>query len=395
MSSGVQQSRGGTFELVHHYVGGDGEAALRAMMDGFADRHSSISVRETHYDNMRLQVKSRILGEDPPDVWTGWPGGEMAGYAEVDAVKDITDLWEASDMAANFRSVAADVAQVDGRYHAVPVTIHRANDMYLHTETVESIGFDPARASDPTELVEMLETIADDHDGPALLLPMADPFTVLQLWEITLLGLSDHATFEAMTTGNASRHRDVIVSALEHIQRFAALSSEDSLYDGMTDANEQFIDGAAPVYPQGDWAAGVFDETPDFEFQSEWDRVAFPGTENMFAVVMDSFIPSSESDSDALETFLEYVGSCDGQERFSRKKGSLPARKDASIDGFTDFGKSQHQQLDRSTEQPQTITHGLSMSSAQLVDLKAAIAGFIDEWDAQATADEMIGVFDR
>lgn len=394
MSGGVQQSRADSLELVHHYVGGDGAAALDAMMDGFAQRHGSITVRETHYDNMRLQVKSRILGEDAPDLWTGWPGGEMEGYAEVNVVKDITDLWEGTDMAANYRPVAADAAQIDGVYHAVPITVHRINDLYLHRETVEATGIDPERASNPTELVEQLEAI-DGHDGPAILLPMADPFTVLQLWEVTLLGLADHRTFEEITDGNAARHRDTIRRTLEHITRFAGVASDDAIYHSLTDANEQFRDGAAPLYPQGDWAAGVFDETDGFDFEQEWDRIPFPGTENMYCVVIDAVIPSVDAEGEAVEAFLRYAGSADAQERFSRNKGSLPARKDASMDGFTDFGRSQNEQFDRATEHPQTITHGLSVTSGKLVDLKSAIAEFIDDWDEQAAADEMVAVFDQ
>jgi len=395
MSGGSQRLRTDRLELVHHYVGGDGEAALQSLLAGFGERHSELSVRETHYDNMRLRVKSRILGQDPPDAWTGWPGGEIEGYADVNVVADITELWEATGMVENYREVAADAARVDGRYYAIPITVHRINDLYVNVEAAEAAGIDPAQTRDPTEFVEQLEAADDESEGPTMLLPMADPFPTLQLWEVTLLGLSDHRTFREITDGNAARHRDAIRRAMEHVGRFAAVASDDAVYEGLTDTNEQFVDGAAPVYPQGDWAGGVFVETDDFTFGADWDRIAFPGTENMYAVVLDAVIPSASSESDALTTFLEYVGSADAQERFARNKGSLPARTDVSMQGFGDFARSQKTQFDQSTEHPQTITHGLSVSPAQLVDLKSAIATYLDSRDEAATTDEMIEIFDR
>lgn len=395
MPGGSQRLRADELELAHHYVGGDGSAALQAMLEGFRRDHGSLSVEETQYVNLRLQVKSRILGQDPPDAWTGWPGGEIEGYTDVNVVRDITDLWESSGMDENYRPVAAEAARVDGRYYAVPIAVHRTNDCYVHTEAAEATGIDPASASDPTEFVELLEEATAESDGPGILLPMADPFPTLQLWEVTLLGLADHRTFQQITDGSAGRHRDVIVQTLEHVARFGALASDGSLYEGLTDANEQFRDGVAPVYPQGDWAGGVFVDADGFDFGRDWKRIPFPGTENMYAVVLDAVIPSASSESDGLARFLEYAGSPDAQERFGRKKGSLPARTDVSMDGFGEFGRSQKQQFDRSTEQPKTITHGLSVSPAQLVDLKSVIAEFLDSWDVQSTADGMVEIFDR
>jgi glucose/mannose transport system substrate-binding protein len=139
----------------------------------------------------------------------------------------------------------------------------------------------------------------------------------------------------------------------------------------------------------------VFGEADDFAFGTDWDRVPFPGTENMYAVVIDAVIPSASSDSDGLEPFLAYAGSADGQERFSQKKGSLPARADVSMQGFGEFARSQKTQFDRASEHPQSITHGLSVSPAQLVDLKTAVAEFLDRRDLDETTDEMVRVFDR
>jgi glucose/mannose transport system substrate-binding protein len=243
MSGSSRRLHASQLELVHHYVGGDGQSALRALLSGFDEGNSEYSVSEIKYDNMRLRVKSRILGQEPPDAWTGWPGSETEGYADVNVAADITELWEATGMIDSYRAVAADAARVNGRYYAIPITVHRINDLYINVEAAEATGIDPARASDPTEFVEQLEAVDSESDGPTMLLPMADPFPTLQLWEVTLLGLSDHRTFQEITDGNAARHHDTIRRAMEHVGRFAAVASDDAVYEGLTDANGQFLGG--------------------------------------------------------------------------------------------------------------------------------------------------------
>jgi len=393
MSSRLQESRSNAIELVHHYVGGDGAAALEAFVDQFRQSHSAITFEETQYDNMRLRVKSRILDQNPPDLWTGWPG-EVETYADVGVVEDITESWEAAGLSEHFQSAAVEVSQIDGRFHTVPIAVHRYNDLYLHAETIERTGIEPGRASDPAALIEMLRQVDQETDGPAFLLPMVDPFTVLQLWEVTLLGFEDHQTFEAITNGEASAHRDAIRRALEHVIEFADLAHDDALYHGLTDANEQFMAGEAPVYTQGDWAGGVFSDTDGFEYGTDWERIPFPGTEDQFCVVMDSVIPHVSAEEDTLDEFLQYAGSAQAQEIFNNKKGSLPVRKDVSMDGFSEFSRSQKEQLDRARYQPKSITHGLSVDPMTLVDLKSVTAEFIDSWDPETTADEMIATLD-
>lgn len=395
MSPGSQSDRRGGVELAHHYVGGDGAAALSAFLDGFSDSHPGVTLTGTQYDSLRLRVKSRILRRDPPSLWTGWPGAEMADYAAAGVLADVTDVWESSGMVDAYRPVVAEASRLDERYYTVPITVHRINDLYVNRRALADADVDVAGASSPTDLVGVAERIADETGGPGILLPMADPFAVLQLWEVTLLGLTDAATHADVTAGNARDHRTALRRSLEHVVAFADVATDRALYQDLTDANEQFTDGLAPLYPQGDWAAGEFDERAGFAYGDDWDRVPFPGTEDCYAVVLDTLFQSTAVEGDAVETVLAYAGSASTQESFARRKGSLPARRDVSMEGFGAFARDQHQQLDRSRSQPLSLTHGLSVTPAQLVDLKGLIVDFIDTWDVEAATRELIEIFDR
>ncbi|MFC6973588.1 hypothetical protein ACFQL1_01210 [Halomicroarcula sp. GCM10025709] len=56
---------GADVELLHRLVGGDGGAALEALLEGFTQQHPGVPLSDVTNENLSLTVKSRILKEDP------------------------------------------------------------------------------------------------------------------------------------------------------------------------------------------------------------------------------------------------------------------------------------------------------------------------------------------
>ena len=393
MSSQSGRTRSGAVELVHHYVGGDGEEALNAFLEGYRRGHST-EVRDVYLPDAKLQVKSRILTGDPPDIWTGWPGADLQAYANADALADITEIYQSTGMEANFRSSALDAARVNDAYRAVPYLIHRTNDLYINVSAAERMDIDPRGASTPRELATMVSETADAEGAAAFLLPMKEPWTVLQLWEVVLLGQTDHATYSDITDGRASPNRNAIRDALDIVSTFADAAPEDSMYNSLVEANERFMAGEVPVYSQGDWSGGAFVEADDFEYDRDWERIPFPGTDRQYVVVMDAALPSAKADIEAIRPFLEYAGSPEGQELFATTKGAVPARKDISLDRFSAFGQDQAQALERASDQAMSMAHGLAIDSPTRIELLSAFATFITNWDSEAAANAIVDGLD-
>ncbi|QGN06198.1 carbohydrate ABC transporter substrate-binding protein [Halorhabdus sp. CBA1104] len=392
MAPKMGEPQAGTIELVHYHVGGDGERALEAFLEEYRRTHTT-AIDPISYDNTRLQVKSRILDGDPPDVWTGWAGANLRAYDQANVLADVTDLFTETAMERNYRDVARDAAQVDGVYRAVPYSMHRINDLYVNVAAAKAAGIDPSTPDSPREFATLVAEA--DIDGAAFLLPMKEPWLVLQLWELVLLGQYDHETFEAVTGGRARPNRDAIVDSLDIVATFAAAAPDDAVYTSLVEANERFIAGDAPFYQQGDWAGGVFVGTTEFTYEDDWQRVAFPGTEDMYVVSIDAMTPSKAADMALIRPFLEYTGSPDGQVAFTRAKGSLPARSDAPTDALSAFGQDQASALERARDQPQSIAHGLSATTQTRIELLDAFASFMTDWDSDAATDQIIDVFEQ
>ncbi|WP_324758251.1 ABC transporter substrate-binding protein [Haloarcula sp. GH36] len=383
-------------ELLHRLVGGDGGAALDALLDGFTQQHPNVPLGDVTNENLSLTVKSRILKEDPPDVWIEWPGKNLKPYTDAGVVDDLSAIWTDGNMEQNYLDGPKDAARIDDTYRAVPLNIHRINNLFVNASLADEVGVDPARIDSPSAFAEELERIDAETDHVGMLFPMKNPWTVLQVFETVLLGEQGHDTYRAISDGRASTHRREIVQALEIVQRYGAVATEDRAYLSLTDANERFIEGESVFFHQGDWAAGAYTETDGFDYHSEWSHVPFPGTEGYYAMNMDSVVSAADTDApDAVETFLRYVGSADGQRRFNRKKGSIPPRTDVDTGQFTPFLQEQQRAFQQSRGQPLSITHGLGVRPDQLIELKTAVSAFVSTWDVESAADSVITALEQ
>ncbi|TKX51825.1 extracellular solute-binding protein, partial [Halorubrum sp. SP3] len=79
---------------------------------------------------------------------------------------------------------------------------------------------------------------------------------------------------------------------------------------GLTESNQNIIEGNAAFIHQGNWAAGAYRNAEDFNYNEDWGFKTYPGSENMYMLHFDSFLyPSDNPSPEATETFLSFVGS--------------------------------------------------------------------------------------
>jgi len=96
-------------ELFHRLVGGDGGAALEALLDGFRQRHPDVPMNDVTDENLSLAVKSRILKENPPDSWLEWPGKNLQPYTDAGVLGDVSPVWTGGDMEQALRDFCAEL----------------------------------------------------------------------------------------------------------------------------------------------------------------------------------------------------------------------------------------------------------------------------------------------
>jgi glucose/mannose transport system substrate-binding protein len=380
--------------VVHDWQSGDGEDAIEGLYEVFRKQHPDVDIDTQLTDSVRFKVKTDLLKQDPPDVWFDWPGANLAPYLDTGVLADITDLWSDNDLEAAYLDGPASLSRFDGRYYAVPLNIHRINNLFYNVPLVEEAGVDPTAADSPREFISILEQV-EDLDAMGLIQPMKNPWPTVQLWATVLLGQTGVDTYTEIVEGDARLNSGAIETTLELLARYMEFTTDETLFYDITDAHSRFAQGESVFYSMGDWAVSTFEDKSGYDYREDWNSVPFPGSEGLYPTNMDAAISSGFGEqSESVTAFLETAASVEGQVAFNKSKGSIPPRTDVPEREFTDFQRDQMEAFQRSQAQPPSIAHGLAVTPEQRIELLSTFAEFANETDVDSTASELVRIFE-
>jgi len=382
-------------EIVHWWTAGSEEEAFTALVDGFEEEHPDYSVDDNPAPGgagaaIDAEIQTRVLDEDPPGTFQIWPGEALRNYLDADALEPVGDLWENEDA---YVDGVLDAAAPDGDLVIAPINIHRLNNIFYNVDVVEEIGVDPDEADSPEALLEMFEA-ADDAGYVGLAQQTQEPWGILQFWEMVFIGQHGVDAYEQFLEGDAESLESEIESSLDLVEQTSEYYNEDASSVAWDEANNDVITGDAAFHHNGDWAAGEYEGADDFEYGEDWEYAVFPGTEDVYTMVIDGFVyPANNPTPEATEAFVSYCTTTDAQERFNPHKGSIPPRTDASMDEFPEFLQNQMDDFEASGQQTVSISHGSGLNPAQADEVEEAFAVFSDNWDVEETTQELINIF--
>jgi glucose/mannose transport system substrate-binding protein len=388
-----------TLEIVHWWTAGGEEDALQAVLNGFQEEYPNVEIQNNPAPGgagsaLDAKIKNRVLNENPPSTFQIWPGQSLTPYTDEDLLDDIGgEVWS-QDMRDAYLEGPRKAARIDGSFYAVPINIHRLNNLFYNVSVVEAAGVDPGTLETPGDVVSALETVESETDAAGMAQQTQSPWSTVQLWETVFIGEQGVEAFDDLLSGNAEANRAGIRSALEQVVAYRESFNEDSGSIAWDQANGTVINGEAAFIHQGDWAAGQYRGTDGFTYGEDWDYVPFPGTEGVYALVMDSFVfPTNNPSPETTRQFLSYCGTVDAQERFNPVKGSIPPRTDVPSDAFGPFLSDQIEHFSNSDSQPPTIAHGTGVRPDVKSAIEQATASFLEQWDAQETTEDIVNAF--
>jgi glucose/mannose transport system substrate-binding protein len=386
---------GNELELLHAWSSGDGNAAIEALIEGFQEEHPDVEFAEEPVNgaarsNLDQVVLNKLQANDPPSTFQTWPGKTLEKFDG--AFEDIEgDVWD-EDLKENYLAGPQEQAQLNGTYVTVPLNIHRINNLFYNTAVLDEAGVDPASLSSASDVVDACATIDENTDAVPFAQQTSGAWSTVQLWETILLGQAGIDGYEAFINGNGNR--DEVEAALQSVADLREYYPSDSSSISFTEANTMVMEGNAAFIHQGDWAAGAYSNSDEFNYGEDWNQVSYPGTSGSYLLNMDSFPYMANNPSpEATKEFLSYCGSAEGQVLFNEKKGSIPPRSDADVSALNDFQQDQFADFNDASNQPPSIQHGLAVRPAIKTNITNAFSGFLEDYDAAATADALIASF--
>ncbi|CQH56177.1 ABC-type transport system periplasmic substrate-binding protein (probable substrate sugar) [Halobacterium hubeiense] len=364
-------------ELLHGWSGGDGQAAFDALLAGFEEEYPDVDVNANAIGGsgnttLDARINTRLGNNNPPSSWAEWPGQNLTQFTSEDLLGDIEeDVWSQNNMKEAYLEGPQEAAQVGGSYVCVPTNIHRLNNVFYNVSVLEDAGIDAGSLETPADLVEAAATVEEETDAIGFAHAMSNPWTTLQLWACVFLGEHGTEAYDAFINGEGDV--DKVQSSLETVAELSEYFNSDAGTVGFQEANQYVIDGEAAFFDNGDWAAQMYISQEDFEYGTDWDHIAFPGTEDYYSLNMDSWVfPADGPNPEDTKKWLTYCGTKDAQVRFNTNKGSIPPRSDVSTEEFGPFQTDQIGDFQDSEAQPPSIAHGLATTPEVLNNLKQA-----------------------
>ncbi|QZX98938.1 ABC transporter substrate-binding protein [Halobaculum rubrum] len=364
-------------EALHAWTGGDGATAAEALEEAFNEEYPDTELEMNPIggggnQNLDAVVANRLQNDNPPSTFANWPGPNLGRYEGV--LGDISDLWEEAGFADSHVQEAVDLHQYNGAFRAVPLGSHRLNCLFYNTSVVEEAGVDPSSLNSVSALVDALETVASETDKTPMTHGASGTWTTTQLFGVTLLGSAGYDEYMNFVEGNPSE--DAVRSAFESLATILEnYINDDAASIGLTESNQNIIQGEAAFIHQGNWAAGAYRNAEDFEYESDWGFKTFPGTEGMYTLHFDSFLfPSNNPSPENTRTWLEFVGGETAQVAFNQYKGSIPTRTDVDMSDFGPYLQQTAEDFADADERPPNIQHGLGITAEQRSTLNDVIS---------------------
>ena len=330
-------------------------------------------------DKAKTLLANNLKAGNSPSSFQAHAGGELSDYIANDQVEDITSVFKDGGLDNAFPKDLVDQITVAGKIYSVPANIHRANMVWVNPVVLKKAGLDPAKA--PATVKDWIADLAKlKAAGVATPLVLSKGFAEEMLLETTLLGDLGVDKFNGLFDGSTKWDGADVTAALGDFKTLVGYSNTDRETMDWDAALSKYLMPTDPATAtggyqvMGDWVpAQLLSLKVSDSAYTYWPA---PGTDGVYQWLSDSFtLPKGGTNSEGAKCWLKVVGSADGQKAFNLVKGSIPARSDATSEGYPAYQQWAMTQW-KSAKLAPSLAHGSAGPGAWNNDVQTAMSAF-------------------
>jgi len=332
--------------------------------------------------NAKQVLASRLQTNDPPDTFQAHAGAELKDYIKAGQIQDISADYDTWGLKSAFPQGLIDNLTIDGKIYSVPANIHRANVVWTNKKVVADAGI----TADPKDMATFIADL-DKLKAKGIKTPLAvgKDWTMLMLLESVLITDLGPDKFTGLWNGSTDWKGADVTKGINDFKTLLTYTNTDRDALDWTDAEKLVMDGKAAYQLMGDWEAADMDAK---KF-ADYGWFTFPGNGNTYQWLADSFVlPKGAKNVDGTKCWLKTVGSADGQKAFNTKKGSIPARTDASPADYPKYQQSAMADW-KTFKQVPSCAHGSACSQGFQGAANSALGAFSTKQDVAALQSAM------
>ncbi|MCC6943024.1 MAG: carbohydrate ABC transporter substrate-binding protein [Thermomicrobiales bacterium] len=340
MKVGETAAQSGSLEIFSWWTSPGEAPALQSLFDSYAELYPDVEIVNAAIAGggggpAQAVLQTRLQGGNPPDSWQTHIGRELFdGYVNAGFTEAINDLYESEGWLEAFPPALVEGVTVDGNQYAVGVGVHRGNGYWYNREVLANAGVEVGETLSFDEFVAAADAVAATG-VPAVALGSADGFVAAQYFENELISAVGPENYPKYFSGELAWDDDGAKAAASNFAKALEYVNQDHSALPWSDAVAMVIEGRAAFNSMGDWAYG---EVVAKGAQDVVGWVSHPGTAGSFVLVVDCFtLPVGAPNAENAANWLKVIGSKAAQEAFNPLKGSIPARLDADLSGFSEY----------------------------------------------------------
>jgi glucose/mannose transport system substrate-binding protein len=324
--------------------------------------------------NAKQVLASRLQQNTPPDTFQAHAGAELLDYINAGQVEDISADYDSWGLKTAFPAGLIQNLTVEGKIYSVPANIHRANVVWTNKKVLADAGITAAPKDMAAFIADLDKVKAKGIEAP---LAIGKDWTQLMLFESVLITNLGPEKFTGLFNGSTPWSDAGVTKSIEDLKTLLTYTNKDRDALDWTDAEKLVMDGKAAYQLMGDWEAADMD-AKGFK---DYGYFTFPGNGTAFQWLADSFVlPKGAANAEGTKCWLKTVGSAAGQKAFNTKKGSIPARTDATP---ADYPKYQQDAMAdwKSAVQVPSCAHGSGCSQGWQGAANSALGAFSTKQD--------------
>ncbi|WP_327638611.1 ABC transporter substrate-binding protein [Kribbella sp. NBC_00482] len=323
--------------------------------------------------NAKQVLANDLQAGKPPSTFQAHAGAELRDYIDAGQVDDVSGLYKEFGLDKAFPQNLIDNLTVDGKIYSIPANVHRANMVWTNPTALKKANLDPATAPASVDawIADMDKLKAAGVKAP---LAISKGFAQEMVMEVVLLAELGPDSFKGLWDGKTDWAGANVTAALNKYKKLLTYTNTDRESVDWPDALGYLNKGQAAYFVMGDWVAAqqLADKVPDTAY-TYWPA---PGTAGNFQFLSDSFtLPTNGADPEGAKCWLKTVGSAEGQKAFNTKKGSIPARSDASPADYPKYQQSAMADWKKDKIVP-SCAHGAACTLGQNNDILSALSQF-------------------
>ncbi len=297
----------------------DSQGARRELIDTniaiFESQYESIDILPEYYDDesYKTKIKVAVAGNEMPDVFGYWIGGQFKTLVDAHVVADITEkVNENPEFKESFLPGAFEAVTYDGRIYGLPTTV--GSVVIWYNKEI----FSQYNVSEPQSWDDLLEAVKVFNSNNVIPITVAgkDRWPLLHWFSYLSQRVGGVEPFNRVVDGTGDFTHPSFVKAAELLQDLVLARGFINGFLGLDygAAEAQFTAGNAAMYMQGDWSLSSF--TQDATFSEKIGFFAFPeipngaGNPQVFhGGFGNATVIAKDADIDAAFTFATYLSS--------------------------------------------------------------------------------------